>query len=232
MIVPYDAKKDWSYFYLNNEMAFPSEYVIRIFKGEYPRLNLKKESFKDKKICDVGCGDGRNLVLLKKCGFQAYGVEITKDIVDKATSNLQRAGISDIDVRIGTNASMPFDEDSLDYLLSWNACYYMGQRRDFENYVKEFARVTKPDGYLILSIPKKSCFIYHQSECLKPGYQIIKNDPFNLRNGEVLRMFNNEAEIQEAFSVYFTDFVFGSIEDDCFGFDYHWHLIICRKKRI
>ncbi|MBU0549667.1 MAG: hypothetical protein KJ838_05070, partial [Candidatus Omnitrophica bacterium] len=52
-----------------------------------------------------------------------------------------------------------------------------------------------PRGHLILSIPKKTCFIYQNSEIVEPGYRIIKNDPFNVRNGEVLRIFENEEEI-------------------------------------
>jgi hypothetical protein len=43
-------------------------------------------------------------------------------------------------------------------------------------------------------------------------------------------MIENEKEIEKAFSSYFTNFIFGSIEDDCFGFNYHWHLAICQKK--
>ena len=106
----------------------------------------------------------------------------------------------------------------------------MGENGDFDVYVEEFATCLKTDGYLVLSIPKKTCFIYHDSEQLNDGYQIIRNDPFNLRNGEVLRMFENEDEIKNVFSKYFKNFIFGSIQDDCFGFDYHWHLVICQKK--
>ena len=80
-------------------------------------------------------------------------------------------------------------------------------------------------GYL------KTCFIYHSSEKLKKGYRIIRNDPFNVRNGEILRMFENENEIQKEFSGYFKNFIFGSIHDDCFGYDYHWHLVVCQKKK-
>lgn len=114
---------------------YPAEYVIRIFKGKYPRLNLSKDSFKNKKICDVGCGDGRHLVFLRKCGFDVYGVEITEKIVNKVKNNLLKAKI-DADVRVGTNDNIPFKDNYFDYLLSWNACYYMGKQSDFSKYVK------------------------------------------------------------------------------------------------
>lgn len=226
----YDAKKEWTNAFLKQkEMTYPSEYVIRIFKGSYPRLNFDKNSFKNKKICDLGCGDGANLVLLHQCGFDIYGVEITEEIVDRVKSNLNKLNVS-AEVRVGTNNNIPFEDNLFDFLLSWNACYYMEKQRDFNVYVREFSRVLNKDGYLVLSIPKKSCFIYHGSEKLKDGYQIIKNDPFNIRNGEVLRMFEDEKEIEEVFSRYFKNFVFGSAHDDCFGFDYHWHLVVCQRK--
>lgn len=226
----YNAKKEWTNDILNEkEMAFPSEYVIRIFKGSYPFLNFDKSSYKNKKICDIGCGDGRNLVLLNQCGFDTYGVELTKEITTKVMSDLNKLNINS-EIQVGTNQNIPFDENFFDFLLSWNSCYYLGDNRDFNTHVKEFSRILKKDGYLILSIPKKTCFIYHGSEKLKDGYQIIRNDPFNIRNGEILRMFEDEKEIEHVFSKYFKNFVFASIHDDCFGFDYHWHLIVCQKK--
>lgn len=226
----YNAKKEWTKDILNEkEMAFPSEYVIRIFKGNYPRLNFDKSSYKGKKICDVGCGDGRNLVLLDQCGFDTYGVELTEEIVNKVTTDLNKLNIHS-EIKVGTNQNIPFTESFFDFILSWNSCYYMGENRDFNTHVKEFARILKKNGYLILSIPKKTCFIYHDSEKLKDGYQIIRNDPFNIRNGEILRMFEDETEIKNTFSKYFKNFVFASIHDDCFGFDYHWHLVVCQKE--
>ena len=90
----YDSKKEWTKAFLGNEMAFPSEYVIRIFRGQYPNLNLNKKSFQNKRICDVGCGDGRNLCLLKRCNFEGvFGVEITTDIVNKINFNIHWDGV-------------------------------------------------------------------------------------------------------------------------------------------
>ncbi len=210
-------------------MSYPSEYIIRIFKGSYPKLDLDKKSFKGKKICDVSCGDGRDLRFLKRCGFDVYGTEITEGMVEYIRENIDDKQIAP-HIKIGTNDSLPFTDGFFDYLLSWNASYYLGAQKDFSLHVNEFARVMKKAGTLVLSIPKKTSFIYKGSEKWKPGYQIIKNDPFKIRNGEVLRMFKDEKEIEKAFAPHFKDFVFGSIQDDCFGLDYHWHLLVCKKK--
>lgn len=63
---------NWNKTYTENEqMAYPAEYVIRMFKGSYPRLNLKMISGGDegKSILDIGCGDGRHLCFFNTLGF-------------------------------------------------------------------------------------------------------------------------------------------------------------------
>ncbi len=225
-----NPKKKWlTQFSSQKDIFFPAEYVIRIFKGNYPKLNLNKQDFRNKKICDIGCGDGRNLVLLNQCNFNVHGTEISEDILEEIKKRMKKSEIK-CNLKVGTNNNLPFEKNYFDYLLSWNSCYYTSEPNSFESHVEEFSRILKPNGYLILSIPKKTCFIFSESERVYRGYQRIKKDPFNVRNGEILRMFNDEKEIKEEFSRFFTDFTFASIEDDCFGLNYHWHLIICKNK--
>lgn len=225
---------DWSRAYSDHQMAYPSEYVIRIFKGNYPRLNFDKTSYSGKNVCDVGCGDGRNIAMMHSLGLKCFGVEIHEDIVETCTSNLNRSGINDADIRVGNNAHIPFASCSFDYLLSWNACYYMGGCTDFSAHIDEFSRVLKDDGYLILSIPMQSCFIYDGCDIVegtdRGRYAIIRNDPFMIRNGVTLKIFRSDDEIVETFSSRFHAFTLASIYDDCFGLNYHWHLVICQKK--
>jgi SAM-dependent methyltransferase len=234
MATQYDAKQSWSKAAVSSQqdLTFPAEYIIRIFKGKYPHLKLKDEvAFEGKKICDVSCGNGANLSLVHQCGFKIFGTEISADIVDIAKQHLARRDIRDFDIRVGTNENIPFDNAFFDFLISWNSCYYMGQQKDFGVYVKEFARVIREDGYFVLSIPKKTCYIFDGAEPSQKGYCVIKKDPFGVRNGEIMRVFQDEEEIRQAFSPYFGDFIFGSIQDDCFGFAYHWHLAVCRRKK-
>ncbi len=227
----YSAKKNWTKYYTGRKLNWPSEYLIRIFKGKQPRLNLRAIPMAGKKVCDIGCGEGGNLVFLKKCGLKAYGVEISPEIVKQVKKNLAGAGIK-AELKVGANDNIPFKDNFFDFIVSWNACYYMGSiEKDFGTYVKEFARVLKPGGYGVFCLPKRTMCVFDNSKEVKPGYRMIISEPRDkVRKGEIQRVFNNEKEIKEAFGEYFENFAFGSLEDDCFGYIYHWHLMVCQKK--
>ena len=81
-----------------------------------------------------------------------------------------------------------------------------------------------------MAIPKETFPYFKGCKKLKNGCYIIKNDPLKVRNGEILRRFKNKKEITKVFSKKFKNFIFGSIDDDCFGYNYHWFLVVCQKR--
>ena len=57
----------------------------------------------------------------------------------------------------------------------------------------------------------------------------IRDSPYALRNGYVLKKFDNEAEIVSALSPAFTDFEIGSCRNDFWGIEEHVWIVACRK---
>ncbi|MBR3834092.1 MAG: class I SAM-dependent methyltransferase [Lachnospiraceae bacterium] len=220
----------WTAQYLRTEkMAYPAEYVIRMFKGKFPKLDLKKElgGYDDKSILDIGCGDGRHLCFFKEQGFKEIcGTEISEEIVKKLKKDLENIG--EFDIRVGVNNNLGFEDDKFDCLLSWNVCYYLDDKMDFVSHINEYARVLKKDGILVFSIPCKDCFVYKDG-IEKDGFMEIRNDYFKIRNGSIQKIFQNEEDIEKTFGEKFKDFVFGKIDCDCFGLDYKWYIGYCRK---
>ncbi|MDR2400208.1 MAG: class I SAM-dependent methyltransferase [Deferribacteraceae bacterium] len=213
-------------------MAYPAEYLIRIFKGSCPKLNFNKELYPHQKILEVSCGDGRNLTMLRKCGFTVCGTEISEEIIQKTLLNLSDCGISDSVIKVGHNGNLPYSNEEFDFLIAWNVCYYKSEGYSFLDHVKEYSRVLKPKAYLVLSIPQKTAFIYEGSEKIKESSEnlaIIHKDPYGIRNGTSIYIFDGEDEIEKAFSPYFSNFIFASIFDDCFGHKYHFHICVCTK---
>ena len=63
----YEPQKKWGkLFSKRNNISYPAEGVIRIFKGSFPKLKLNFK--KNNKILDLGFGDGRHLMFFKKLG--------------------------------------------------------------------------------------------------------------------------------------------------------------------
>lgn len=226
----YSAVKSWNDLYTDtNEMAYPAEGVIRIFKGQFPTLEMP-QPMEGQSIIDVGCGDGRHIALFSALGLKCYGVEISDSIVNKVSSDLITLGI-EAGISVGSNDNLPFPDNFSDYLLSWNSSYYMSHgKRDFSAHVQEFARVIKRGGWIVCSIPKETCFIYDKSEDAEsPGYKIIRNDFFQKRNGEIMRSFSSTQEIKKEFEDYFKNFCFSDVHMDWFGLNYHWFVFVAQR---
>ena len=189
-------------FYLRREPArFPNEALIRIFLGSYPDLRLEREfTYRGKSFCDVGFGDGRNFHLFNFLGADLYGTEVHPDIVEHVKKHLSQRGIN-AELHDGFNHALPFPDNSMDFLISWNSCYYIGQASSFEEILGEYARLLKPGGVFIFSIPQKSNFIFEHAHEIAPGYVSIKQDPYDgIRDGETMRRFVCEAELRDCLS--------------------------------
>lgn len=221
----------WTNFYESQDISYPAEAVIRIFKGEYPKQLMPKPSVGDT-LLDVGCGDGRHIPLFNKMGLRVFGTEVSEDIVGRLHTRLVRNGIG-ATIRHGLCSSLPFDSWSFDYMLAWNSCYYMsiGTGR-FEDHVSEMHRVLKPGGWLVCSVPKPSCFIFDSCASLPDfDYVEIRNDHFGLRNGEIMRYFDSQDKLRLGFSSHFENFSFSDIEIDCFGLHYSWWAFTAKAKK-
>lgn len=60
----------WTMQYANNDMMWPTETLIRMFKGRnYPNCNLYLNDYTSASLLDVGCGDANNFPLYSQLGF-------------------------------------------------------------------------------------------------------------------------------------------------------------------
>src|SRR5687767_12104182 len=103
--------ENWQKYYegLTESYLFPNEFVVRTFLAHYPNLDMP-HAYKGAKICDVSCGDGRNLVLLNKLGAELFATELNQKICDITKQKLaDHAEHISVDIRPGLNWDLPFE---------------------------------------------------------------------------------------------------------------------------
>ena len=226
-----DAAEVWRNYYrsLSDNYMFPNEFAVRAFLGTYPGLSMSRD-YLGKSVCDVSCGDGRNLVLLHKLGLTLHATELTPEICDITQRRLLDQRI-EVDIRPGTNRALPFGDGQFDYLLSWNACYYMENKDSaIGDHIGEYARILKRGGYLVCCVPAPDCFSLDGAHEL--GGDLVSIDTrskWSMLNGMVYYRFRLFEHIVKVFGGHFTDFQTARINDDCFGIRLSYFVFICRK---
>jgi SAM-dependent methyltransferase len=233
-----DVKKSYTAFHnlkISNH-NYPTEWVIRTLLGTYPNLDLDKSKYQGGSVLDLGFGDGRNIQLLKNCGLNVSGVEITEEICGKVSEMLKLNNIN-ANLKVGTNTNIPFEDNYFDYILASSSCYYVDGDSTFENNLVEINRVLKPGGYFIANFPLFSnvagieeSFILKNCELINKGHVIIKNDVYNIRNGYTFRAFQNEIELQNEFSIFFDKVYTGTCYDNYYGVQINSIICVARKK--
>lgn len=96
----------------------------------------------DKKVLDVGCGDGSDLKKISEKGAIIYGVEPSEEFVKYAKQTNPSAIIKE-----GVAENIPFSDAMFDVVVSKWALQTCSE---LENALNEIARVLKPGGIFIL----------------------------------------------------------------------------------
>jgi ubiquinone/menaquinone biosynthesis C-methylase UbiE len=113
-------------------------------------------------IADIGCGPGYLIAKLARSfpDVSLVGVDISEEMVQKATQNLSALGFSDrVSFRKGDIEALPFDTNLLDFAISTLSLHHWSDPRQA---LKEINRVLKPGGqFLIFDVRRDSWrFVY------------------------------------------------------------------------
>jgi len=120
--------------------------------NEIPRIT---ELFKERnvrRVLDLGCGAGRHLVYLAQKGFDAYGIDISREAIKKAKLRLNKLGFS-ANLKVGSMASLPYRDNFFDALISTTTIHH-GMIQQIKKTIREIERVMKPAGLIFITVPK------------------------------------------------------------------------------
>lgn len=208
---------------------YPVEFVVRAFLGTYPKHSLGRKQFVGMSVLDLGCGDGRNIPLLCRLGMDVHGVEISEEIVAAARRNLAHHGLQ-ATLAVGTNARIPYADGRFNCVVACHACYYVEEGTSFRDNLREIRRVMTPDGLFVASLPMPGSHLLNSAIPLGDGHLRVANDVYGIRNGIIVRCFQDEEEIAGAFSPHFRDFRIGFTDDEFWGVRQRLWIVVCRAK--
>jgi len=105
---------------------------------------------KDSIILDVGCGAGVTPVnIAKQYGCRVFGVDISQRMIERS---IQRSEIekvmNKVEFRAADAQELPFEDDFFDAVITESVTAFP---EDKQKAVNEYARVTKPGGYVGLN---------------------------------------------------------------------------------
>ncbi|TDP71396.1 class I SAM-dependent methyltransferase [Roseateles toxinivorans] len=233
-----NVREEYSSFHLSKASihSYPTEWVIRTMLGSYPGLRLDKSRYPGGKVLDLGFGDGRNIQLLHNCGLAIHGVEVSEETCELVRGRLAGTGVA-ADLRVGSNARIPFEDACFDYILACASSYYIDNGGSFADNLAEMSRVLKSGGYLIANFPVFSPapqiidenFILKGCEPTADGHVIIRNDVYGLRNGYKFKAFKDATELEQTLSPLFCDFSVGQMFDNYYGIQVNQLAVVCRK---
>jgi arsenite methyltransferase len=104
----------------------------------------------DSYVLDVGCGAGATPVYLaKRHGCRVVGVDILPRMIERAEEMARREGVADrTEFRVADAQHLPFDDGVFDAVLTESVTAFP---EDKQRAVNEYARVTRPGGYVGLN---------------------------------------------------------------------------------
>ncbi len=101
-------------------------------------------------VLDVGCGAGQtSCYIAKKYGCRVVGVDVKERMIERSKERAESEGVEDmVEFRVADAQDLPFDDDVFDAVITESVTAFP---EDKQRAVKEYARVTKPGGYVGLN---------------------------------------------------------------------------------
>ncbi|HET7715699.1 MAG TPA: metalloregulator ArsR/SmtB family transcription factor [Bauldia sp.] len=98
-------------------------------------------------LLDLGTGTGRMLELLAPLCDRAVGIDASPNMLAVARANLDRAGVTNAQVRLGDIYNLPLPRDAFDLVTIHQVLHYLD---DPERALGEASRVLRPGGRMLI----------------------------------------------------------------------------------
>jgi len=114
------------------------------FIADYAQFNR----WAGKRVLEVGCGAGSDLLRFAKAGARATGIDLSPRSASLAKTRLRLYNCQG-DALIADAEQLPFKTDSFDLVYSWGVLHHTP---DTQQAIKEVCRVTRPGGEICIML--------------------------------------------------------------------------------
>lgn len=118
----------------------------------YTRYRFASEFCNGKEVLEVACGSGQGLGYLAKKARRVVGGDIDEDILQLPLKTYEGRG--NIEIRFLDAHQLPFDDESFDVVILYEAIYYLLRP---ERFLSEARRVLRNNGVLLICTANKDC---------------------------------------------------------------------------
>jgi len=133
---------------VKDDYAFGSEVFSKRAKPWESIFELiKNQVGKNKKVLDVGCGNGRYFEALDGKGVEYMGVDSCEGLIKKTRKHEN----TKTEFLVGDILDLPFEKDQFDYVLGIAVLHHIPSRELQLKALSEMHRVLKPGGKLIMT---------------------------------------------------------------------------------
>ncbi|WP_242319901.1 class I SAM-dependent methyltransferase [Bacillus cereus group sp. BfR-BA-01349] len=159
----------------------PWNFVPREFDvlDEFKKFTLNKET----KILDLGCGVGKNAILLEKSYTDVYGIDISTTAITKCKELVNKPE----NFIVGSATDIPFEDCFFEFVLDIG-CLHCMPTELLGDAIIQIHRVLKDDGVLFSRIfkPKPQSWLDKQP---------FKADTFGLTEEDALNLFKGYFDV-------------------------------------
>jgi len=122
-------------------------------------------------ILDLGCGDGRDMIVFERKGARCTGVDFSEQMIREGVKRLRKAGVSKARLFVGSAQSLPFKDESFDKVSCSEIIEHIP---DWEKAIREISRVVKRGGLVVITTPNKYGLYGLEKAFLKFVYRVLR----------------------------------------------------------
>jgi SAM-dependent methyltransferase len=121
------------------------------------------DSYRGKRVLDVGCGAGTDLVRFARAGAIVSGVDLSAAAIGLARRNVEQQGL-EADLREADAAHLPYPDNTFDLVFAHGIVQYAP---DPAGVIEECRRVLKPGGEAIVQVYNRISWLNALSKLMK-----------------------------------------------------------------